>query len=91
MLSSPAFTPSPREQKERPGPDVGQRGGEPQSSDTTNNLDAEITRTQAPHIGQQEGGGKGTVGVGDVVGVLGAGVTSLGEGRVMFEASGRPR
>ena len=54
MLSGPTFTPSPGQQKERPGPDVGQRGGEPQSSDTTNNLDTQITRTQASHVGQQE-------------------------------------
>src|SRR5829696_788605 len=54
MLSTPAFSPSPGQQQERSGPDVGQRGGEPQSSDITDNLDTQITRTQTPHVGQQE-------------------------------------
>jgi hypothetical protein len=40
-------------------------------------------------LGSKSGGGKATVGVGDVAGVR-AGVTPLGEGPVMFEASGRP-
>jgi hypothetical protein len=40
-------------------------------------------------LGSKSGGGKATVGVGEVAGV-GAGGTPLREGPVMFEASGRP-
>ena len=40
-------------------------------------------------LGSRNGGGKRTVGVGDVAGVC-AGDTPLGEGAVMFVASGRP-
>lgn len=40
-------------------------------------------------LGSRNGGGKRTVGVGDVAGVC-AGDTPLGEGTVMFVASGRP-
>ena len=54
MLSGPTFAPSTGQQKERPGPYIGQRGGEPKPSDTPNNFDTQITRTQAPHVGQQK-------------------------------------
>ena len=40
-------------------------------------------------LGSKSGGGKATVGEADVEGVW-VGVTSLGDGPVMFEASGRP-
>jgi hypothetical protein len=44
-------------------------------------------------LGSRNGGGKETVGVGDVVADVAGmcvGVTPLGEGAVMFEAPGRP-
>src|SRR5215212_4240576 len=47
MPSGPTFTPSPGQQEERPGPDVGQRGGEPKPSDAPKDFDTQITRIQA--------------------------------------------
>jgi hypothetical protein len=54
VLSGPTFATSSGQQEKRPGPDVGQRGGESKPSDTLNNFDTQITRTQAPHVGQQK-------------------------------------
>jgi len=39
VLSTRATAATSRQQKERPGPDVGQRGGEAQPVSTANNLD----------------------------------------------------